>query len=51
MANSKDQKKEGIEIALEIVESIKDMASGIYIIPPFDRYDIAIEIIRFCHIL
>lgn len=51
MANSKDQRQEGIEIALEMVESIKDMASGIYIIPPFERYDIAIEIIRFCHIL
>lgn len=46
MEKSKDQKREGIEIALEIIESIRDMVDGIYLIPPFERYDVAVEIIE-----
>lgn len=43
---SKDPKREGMEIALEIIESVKDMVNGVYIMPPFERYDVALEIIE-----
>jgi methionine synthase / methylenetetrahydrofolate reductase(NADPH) len=35
----------GIQIALELIEQIKPWASGIYLMPAFNRYDIAAEII------
>lgn len=46
MKNSKDPVKEGIEIACEIVDRIKEMVSGIYIMPPFEKYEMAAEIIK-----
>jgi len=46
MRNSKDPVKEGIEIACEIVDRIKGMVSGIYIMPPFEKYEMAAEIIK-----
>ncbi|MGC8716857.1 MAG: bifunctional homocysteine S-methyltransferase/methylenetetrahydrofolate reductase [bacterium] len=46
MHSSKDQLREGIEISLEIIDSIKKMVGGIYLMPPFERYDIAGKIIR-----
>ena len=36
----------GIEIAVEIAESIKDYVDGFYIITPFNRYEMVSEIIR-----
>jgi homocysteine S-methyltransferase len=42
---SKDPKKEGIEIAIELIESIKDIVNGICIILPFERYDVVAEIL------
>jgi homocysteine S-methyltransferase len=38
--------KEGVRIALELVEEMKPWASGIYLMPPFGRYDLAAEIIE-----
>jgi len=46
MKVSKNPVREGIEIALEIIEVIKDMIGGIYIIPPFEKYEMAVEIIK-----
>ncbi|MCX7795384.1 MAG: bifunctional homocysteine S-methyltransferase/methylenetetrahydrofolate reductase [bacterium] len=46
IGNSKDPKREGIEIALEIIKSVKSMVSGIYIVAPFEKYEIAKEIIE-----
>jgi len=46
MRTSKEPAKEGVEIACEIVEKIKHMVSGIYIMPPFEKYEMAVEIIR-----
>ncbi|MBN1231125.1 MAG: bifunctional homocysteine S-methyltransferase/methylenetetrahydrofolate reductase [Anaerolineales bacterium] len=37
--------KEGVKIALELIESIRPWSKGIYLMPPFGRYDIAAEII------
>lgn len=46
MKDSNHPIKEGIEIACEIVDRIKDMVAGIYIMPPFEKYDMAAEIIK-----
>jgi methionine synthase / methylenetetrahydrofolate reductase(NADPH) len=37
--------QEGIRIALELIEQIKPWASGIYLMPAFNRYEVAAEII------
>ena len=38
--------QEGVRIAAELVEGIKDWGQGIYIMPAFGRYDLAAEIIE-----
>lgn len=37
--------KEGIRITAELVEQIRAWAQGIYIMPQFNRYDVAAEMI------
>ena len=37
---------EGVNIALELIEQMKAWASGIYLMPQFNRYDLAAEIIE-----
>jgi homocysteine S-methyltransferase len=37
---------EGVKIALELIEEIKPWSSGIYLMPQFNRYDLAAEIIE-----
>ncbi len=39
---------EGVKIALELIEEIKPWANGIYLMPQFNRYDLAAEIIDKC---
>ena len=39
---------EGVEIALELIEQMKPWASGIYLMPQFNRYDLAAEIVERC---
>lgn len=41
-----DSPKEGIRIAQELVEEMRPWASGIYLMPAFNRFDIAAEIIE-----
>jgi len=36
---------EGIKIAAEIIEEIKEWGQGVYLMPPFSRYDLAAELI------
>ena len=38
--------QEGVRIAVELVEQIKDWGQGVYIMPAFSRYDLAAEIIE-----
>lgn len=40
--------EEGVAIALELVEQMKPWASGIYLMPAFNRYDLAAEIVERC---
>ncbi|MCL4258417.1 MAG: methylenetetrahydrofolate reductase, partial [Anaerolineales bacterium] len=45
-AGSKEQTAaEGIKIAAEIIEEIKTWGQGVYLMPPFSRYDLAAELI------
>lgn len=37
--------KEGVRIAIELIEEMKSWAHGVYLMPPFNRYDIAAEIV------
>ncbi len=40
--------QEGVRIALELIEQMRNWAKGIYLMPAFHRYDIAAEIIEAC---
>ena len=39
--------KEGIQIAKELIEQYWLHAGGIYIVPPFNRYEVAAELVEF----
>ncbi|HAY83654.1 MAG TPA: bifunctional homocysteine S-methyltransferase/methylenetetrahydrofolate reductase [Chloroflexi bacterium] len=41
-----DSAREGIRIAVEQIEQIKEWGQGIYLMPPFNRFEIAAEIIE-----
>jgi homocysteine S-methyltransferase len=43
---SEAAQREGVRIALDLVEQMRDWAAGIYIMPQFNRYDLAAEIIE-----
>ncbi len=47
-AAGKDAPHEGVRIALELVEQLRNWANGIYIMPAFGRYDLASEIVEAC---
>jgi homocysteine S-methyltransferase len=38
--------KVGVELAVELIQQIKDWASGVYFMPQFHRYDMVAEIIE-----
>jgi methionine synthase / methylenetetrahydrofolate reductase(NADPH) len=38
--------REGIRIAIELIEQLKTRAQGIYLMPAFNRFDHAAEIIE-----
>ena len=41
-----DAPREGINIALELIDQISDWGRGVYLMPPFHKYDIAAEIVE-----
>ncbi len=43
-----DAPREGVRIALELIEQLKPWANGIYIMPAFGRYDLAAEVVEAC---
>ena len=52
MSQAGDQgAKVGIEIALELVDALKSVAQGIYLMPAFNRFDYAAEIIESVKVL
>lgn len=46
MAAAKNERAEGVAIALELAEAVSGQAAGHYLIPPFRRYDLAAELIE-----
>ncbi len=46
MEGAADKRQEGINIAVELIEQCRSWASGVYIMPPFRRYDVAAEVIE-----
>jgi homocysteine S-methyltransferase len=40
-----DAPREGINIALELIDQISEWGRGVYLMPPFHKYDIAAEIV------
>ncbi len=45
-AAGEDGPKVGVEISLELLEQLKPLTQGAYLMPPFSRYDMAAEIIE-----
>ncbi|MFQ5744412.1 MAG: bifunctional homocysteine S-methyltransferase/methylenetetrahydrofolate reductase, partial [Acidobacteriota bacterium] len=45
-AAKRAQAAEGVAIAVEFVEKAREMVAGIYLMPPFSRYEMAAEIMR-----
>ena len=45
-AAGEEAAQEGVRISLEVIEAVRPWADGIYITPPFGRYDLAAEIIE-----
>ncbi len=46
MAQAENPVEEGITIACEIAHRIASLVAGIYIMPPFERYDMAVAIVK-----
>lgn len=45
--SGEDGVREGLAIAREFVEAAYDRVGGFYLIPPFGKYEIALELVRF----
>lgn len=43
--------QEGVRIALELIDQMRSWARGIYLMPQFNRYDLAAEIVEGCKVL
>jgi len=46
MAKAKDQRAEGVAIAVETLRAVKSKVKGVYIMPPFGRLELALEILE-----
>ncbi len=40
--------QEGVRIALELIQAMRQFASGIYLMPAFSRYDLSAEVVEGC---
>ncbi|MBN1248867.1 MAG: bifunctional homocysteine S-methyltransferase/methylenetetrahydrofolate reductase [Anaerolineae bacterium] len=40
-----DAPQEGVRIAIEAIQEVKAWAQGLYLMPPFNRYDLAAEVV------
>jgi len=39
-------RREGVQVAREMLEAVKDRVAGAYIMPPFGRYELALQVIE-----
>lgn len=44
-ASGEEAKKVGIEIAQEVLHQVKEMLQGVYLMPPFGRYKVALKVV------
>jgi methionine synthase I (cobalamin-dependent)/5,10-methylenetetrahydrofolate reductase len=44
--SGEEAKKVGIQIAQEVLQEVKDMVQGAYLMPPFGRYEVALEVVK-----
>ena len=40
-----DARKEGVKIAREMLEAVRHRVAGAYVMPPFERFELALEVI------
>ena len=45
-ANIDDQSKEGVDICVEFLKEAKPLIDGVYLMPPFKKYHMAVEILK-----
>lgn len=43
-----DAPKEGVRISVELIEQMRSWANGVYLMPQFNRFDLAAEIVELC---
>ena len=44
--SGEEARREGIRIAQEILKGVRDMVQGAYLMPPFGRYEMALEVVK-----
>jgi homocysteine S-methyltransferase len=49
MADSADPAAEGMAIARELIDAYRRCADGLYLVPPLNRYPIAVELLQYVH--
>ena len=45
-ASTETASREGIEIAVEFMQHARSLSDGVYLMPPFKKYDMAVEILQ-----
>jgi homocysteine S-methyltransferase len=49
MADSADPATEGMAIARELIDAYRTCADGLYLVPPLNRYPIAVDLLHYIH--
>jgi len=44
--SSEDAQNIGVEISQDLLQSLRSMVQGVYLMPPFGRYETAIKVIE-----
>jgi homocysteine S-methyltransferase len=44
-SSTESASQEGVEIAVEFMREARHMSDGVYLMPPFKKYDMAVEIL------
>ena len=46
IATAADARAEGVSIAVDLFTEIRERVAGMYLIPPFKRYDLAADLVE-----
>jgi homocysteine S-methyltransferase len=41
-----DGRKEGVRMARELLREVRDLINGVYVMPSFGRYEVAVEVME-----